>query len=45
MRSEMLNEEYKLRESMEYFEHTIFNVLRDVKMYNVIEFYYEKDSL
>ena len=41
MRFKVLEQEYKLRDNMDYFEHNIQNILRDIKKYNYIEFYHE----
>lgn len=41
----VLGEEYQLRKKMDQFEKEIKMLMTDVKSYNFIEFYYEKDNI
>jgi hypothetical protein len=45
LRYQMLGQEYKLRDNMDYFEKTIKVLMKDIKGYNFIEFYHEQHSL
>ncbi|CDW89554.1 UNKNOWN [Stylonychia lemnae] len=44
-RNMILGQEYSLRKNMDYFEKTIVELMRDIKNYNYIEFYHEKEDL
>ena len=41
LRHEILGQEYKLRDSMDFFERTIKMLMKDIKEYNYIEFFHE----
>eukprot|EP00347_Sterkiella_histriomuscorum_P012972 403366506 len=44
-RAQVLGQEYKLRENMDYFEKTIAELMHEIKKYNYVEFYHEQDAL
>jgi len=45
LRQDILGQEYYLKDQMDSFEERIGGLLRDIKSYNMIEFYHEHESM